>query len=94
MIEKVRNAAEKTKQFVKAHPTASACAVTFVVTWKMSHDVTMSGIIEQTTDLAHQLGRENGILETMLYTAEGFIKEQGLEPEFAQYAHMIQVVVD
>lgn len=110
MLDDVKTAYGKTKQFVKKHPTATACALTAVVSWRMSHNHTLNalgedvaGVVEKwaglkseldsVVDLSYQWGQKAGQLEVLLDEAYNFIKEQGLESEFVDFAN-IPVLVD
>lgn len=85
MLANVKSKFEKTKQFVLNNPTAVACTATFVVAWKMSHDVTLAGVLEQTANMSHEYGRYHGILEFQNGVLLTFIENKELMPEFTTF---------
>lgn len=81
----------KTKQFVQKHPTSTACAMTALVTWKFTKDATLKGVLEETTALAYQWGREAGTMRIALDEAYNFIKSEDLTDAFVEYVHMAEI---
>lgn len=79
---------DRTKQFVQAHTTAVACGATAVITWKLTKDVTLKSVLNETTPMAYQWGQQRGQLEMLLDESYNFIRERGLEPEFVDFANM------
>jgi hypothetical protein len=101
MFESVRNAATRTKQFASEHPTLTACAVTGLVSWKLGRNAGIKALgseiaetldkfveIDSAINLTYTWGLRAGQCEVLLDEAYNFIREQGLESEFVEFAQM------
>lgn len=86
MLDDIRTAVYKTKQFVKKHQTVSACVLTAVVVGKISHDVAIAGVVEQATEAAYEFGQQAGELQAYLDAAYTFIDAKGLGHEYLNFA--------
>lgn len=82
MFSKVKTQLEKTKRFAQEHPTVVVCAVTAVVSWKLSHDATLKGALDESTALAYEWGQKAGAMEVEVTHAWDFIQSKGLFDEF------------
>lgn len=80
----IRTRIQQTKQFVQKHPTITACVITAVVTNKITRKATIKAVLDETTALSYTWGREAGVLSIALEEAYNFIREHGLENEFAE----------
>lgn len=86
MNDRVKTKLKQTKEFVAKHQTLVACAVTAVVTAKVTRDQTMKTV----SYFLYEKGYEAGTLGMLLDEAYNFIKERGLENEFVEFAHMVE----
>jgi hypothetical protein len=91
MYNTIKTRIQQTKQFVRQHPTASACLVTAAITHRVTKNATMKAVLDETTKLAYGWGREAGFLNTALEESLQFIREQGLEHEFSEFANMVTI---
>lgn len=87
MNDSLRTRINKTKKFVAKHKTLVACAVTAVVTAKVTRDQTMKTV----SAFLYEKGYEAGALNMLLDEAYNFIKERGLENEFVEFANMVEI---
>jgi hypothetical protein len=88
MIDQVRKAAQKTKRFAQEHQTITACAVTAVVSWKMSKAVTMRHVGEQLSDaieLTYEFGKETGVLRANEDHYWDFLASMGLVDKWIEF---------
>lgn len=83
----VRAQIEKTKKFVKNHPTVTACAVTAVVTAKFTHDKDISRL----KNIAAQLLLEEHERDNLLMDLTSFIDTRGLREEFFAFSRIAAV---
>jgi hypothetical protein len=85
MLTTIKSTVDKTKKFVEKHPTLSACVVTAAVSWKISHDVTLSGALSETTSMAYNWGAENGLLKAQNDVFFAFITERDLTEDLSEF---------
>jgi ABC-type enterochelin transport system permease subunit len=88
MIDQIRNAAAKTKKFAQEHPTLSACAVTAVVSWKMSKATTLRGLGEEigsALELTYQFGHDAGMMQVALDDHLAFLSQMNLTDQWVEY---------
>ena len=91
MYDNIRKAAIRTRQFVSDHPTVTACAITGIVSYRVGRNVSISKVgkqVAEITEMTYQLGFKTGQCEVLLEDAYQFIKEQGLESEFVEFANI------
>jgi hypothetical protein len=93
----IRHRIKKAKRFVTEHQMLVACGITAAITYKFTNDKKLSGEIRKAIRYANEIGYLEGLevddFNKALDKAYDFIKEQGLEPEFADYSHMTLVKV-
>lgn len=89
-IDDLKIAVDKTKKFVKQHPTATACAVSAIVASKITHSVTSGHY----TEMIEACGR---YLEAMDQAGQAvtlqrdvlldFVNENDLKDDVIQFIH-------
>lgn len=85
MLTNIKSRCQSVVAFVEEHPTLIGCALSAVVASKMTSDYIFAQIYEQ----SYEWGKQTGQLEMLLDESYAFIKEQGLEPEFVEFANMV-----
>lgn len=86
MLDKIRAAAQQTKQFVSDHQTPVAVVVTGAVSgglaWKFSREYAVKGMVAQVTSQGFEWGYRMGELETEQLLVWNFLREKELLDEF------------
>jgi hypothetical protein len=85
MRRKIKTQIEKAKQFAQDHPTLVACAATGIVSWKISHDATLKGVLNAVYEQTYTAGYDVGALEVQNSILLDFINSRGLGDEVRQY---------
>lgn len=85
MLANLKTGISKTKQFVKDHPTLTACAITAAISWKMSHNATLKAVLSETTPMSYNWGKYAGQLELSNLTHTEFLESKGLMDEFTDF---------
>lgn len=85
MILKIKTNIEKVNQFIEKHPTLVACALTAVVTHKITYTRTLNGAIMGMTKGIYEWGTQDGVLLMQRNVLLGFINERGLDDEVRGY---------
>lgn len=81
MFDRVKASLKKTKEFVVEHQTFVLCAVTCLATAELVHGIDT----RIAAKWAYEKGHDAGHLHVALDEAYTFIRERGLEPEFAEF---------
>jgi hypothetical protein len=82
MYDSLKIRFEQTKQFVKKHPTVVACAVTAVVTAKVTRDKD----VEALKAIAAEMMLNEADRSALLLDTTSFIDAKGLTKEFIAFA--------
>lgn len=85
MLDKIKEQAQKAKQFAQKHPTLVACVATAVVTHKMTHAADLNRMTESIADEAYEWGRENGVLTLQNAVMLDFINQRQLGGDLQRF---------
>lgn len=85
MPNRFQNAVDRTKKFVKEHPTVSACAVTAVVGYKFGYRSGINLVVNETVEQSYAWGHQTGVLALQNTIMLDFITARGLNESLTDF---------
>lgn len=92
MFDSARKAVRKTKKFVTDHPTVAACAVTAVITAKITKVRVTNAQLEELKGFIYSLGYEAGEADAYNTIVHQFVTEKGLQDDLRHFTTEIFTV--
>jgi hypothetical protein len=90
VFKKARRRIRKTKEFAQRHHTLVACTATGIITWRISHNVTLNGVYEEAGAYVYEIGRENGHLMLQNRVMLDFINQREMGEELRNHLHSMK----
>lgn len=85
MFDSVHKAVRNTKKFVTNHPTVAACAVTAVITAKITKSRVETAQLEEIKHYMYNLGYEQGGDDVRHWILATFVHDKGLQDDLDQF---------